>query len=166
MSREVMSYEEAAGYLGNRQFRASAEDRSRTVTTLRKAFNAQRLTEEEYNTRAERALGAVEQDELRRIVQDLPEAHAAHEPPATRWITSASKLRSAHCFAFHFSIALGTALIIAGSWTLPFLIDGTVSNPNGQSPDTWGILAIVITALGTVFGLVVNTLYGIFEDTR
>jgi Domain of unknown function (DUF4190)/Domain of unknown function (DUF1707) len=65
----------AAG--GNTYLRASAADRERAIDVLKAGYAEDRLTKEEYESRADQAFAARTLGELARVTADLPGGHFA-----------------------------------------------------------------------------------------
>jgi hypothetical protein len=73
--------EEAAGGPGYGRFRASQADREQVIAALKAAFIQGRLTKDEFDLRAGRALGSRTYAELAALTADLPAGPASGAPP-------------------------------------------------------------------------------------
>jgi Domain of unknown function (DUF1707) len=135
--------EMAAGAAGRGPMRASHADREQVIEALKDAFVHGRLTKDELDARAGRALGARTCAELDAVTAGVPPARAASGPtrpvvPARRRPLARAAARSGGCLA----------LAAAAVWA-SFILDP--GGPGAGRP--WAGLMILVAQYAVIAGL-------------
>jgi len=135
--------EMAAGAAGRRPMRASHADREQVIEALKVAFVHGRLTRDELDARAGRALAARTCAELAALTADIPPARTAAVPPrplvpARRRPLARAAAGSAGCLA----------LAAAAAWA-SFILD-----PGGAGADRpWAGLMVLLAQYAVIAGV-------------
>jgi hypothetical protein len=135
--------EMAAGAAGRRPMRASHADREQVIEVLKDAFVHGRLTKDELEARAGRALDARTCAELAALTADIPPVRAASGPtrplvPARHHPLARAAARSGGC------LALSAAAVWAS-----FILD-----PGGPGADrTWAGLMLLVAQFAAIAGV-------------
>jgi Domain of unknown function (DUF1707) len=133
----------AAGVAGRGSMRASHADREHVIEALKDAFVHGRLTKDELDARAGRALAAWTCAELAALTADIPPAQAASGPtrpldPARRRPLARAAARSGGCLA----------LAAAAVWA-SFILD-----PGGPGADRpWAGLMLLLAQYAVIAGV-------------
>ena len=135
--------EMAAGVAGRGPMRASHADREQVIEALKDAFVHGRLTKDELDARAGRALAARTCAELDAVTADIPRVRAASRPtrplvPARRRPLARVAARSGGCLAF----------AAAAVWA-SFILDP--GGPGGNRP--WAGLMLLLAQYAVITGV-------------
>jgi Domain of unknown function (DUF1707) len=142
---------------GGDRLRAGHADREQVIETLKDAFVHGRLTRDELDTRAGRALSARTCAELAALTADIPPAPAAARPPAParRWPLARAAARSGGCL-----------VIAAAAVRLAGLAD---PGPPGPTPHhSWVPLCffVALVAVLAALGIVIHGVGTAVEQRR
>ena len=135
--------EMAVGVAGRGPMRASHADREQVIEALKDAFVHRRLTKDELDVRAGRALAARTYSELDAVTADIPPARAASGPtrplvPARRRPLARAAAGSGGCLA----------LAAAAVWA-SFILD-----PGGAGVDRpWAGLMVMLAQCAVIAGV-------------
>jgi len=135
---------------GGERLRAGHADREQVIETLKDAFVAGRLTRDELDARARRALAARTYADLAALTADIPPAAAvppaaglASRPaPARSWPLARAAAKSGGCLVFAFAAVLFAANVLDP--------DG-LGNPYHPWSSLCGFAALVAVAAAVVF---------------
>lgn len=151
------------GGAGRDRLRAGHADRERVVETLKDAFVHGRLTKDEFDTRAGRALSARTYAGLAALTADIPAAGIAAGPAAAGPIRQASPVRrrplaraaagSGVCLVIAFGAVLAGGILITNN-----------AGPDSQENFIPVCLTVAVAALITAIGILLNGVVSALEQ--
>jgi len=136
----------AAGAAGRGRMRASHADREQVIEVLKAAFVQDRLTKDELDARAGRALAARTYADLAALTADIPPGPAAAGPagppaPARRRPLARAAVKSGICLI----IAVAA---IAAMWV------ASIADPGGPDPSWVGLMVVLaVSGIWTAIGI-------------